>query len=132
MGEGGGMGAQGVAQDATLRSGGSGSAAGDAFAGGWLAGRGKNAGPPRTARVRLRGILERRFEGSPQIGSAGLASLEPNSASKGRRRSISSTALRSALVAFLGSTITGVSRCGMPSHMPNLAKCSAGSAATGG
>ena len=43
----------------------------------------------------------------------------PNSASRRSRRSISSTALRSALVAFLGSVITGVSRCGMPSYMPS-------------
>ena len=43
----------------------------------------------------------------------------PDSASRRSRRSISSTALRRALVAFLGSVITGVSRCGMPSYIPN-------------
>ena len=39
----------------------------------------------------------------------------PCSASTRSRRSISSTAFRSTLVAFLGSVITGVSRCGTPS-----------------
>ena len=42
----------------------------------------------------------------------------PCAASSFSRRSISSTALRSALVAFLASVITGVSRCGMPSYSP--------------
>jgi hypothetical protein len=40
-------------------------------------------------------------------------------ASSLRRRSISRTALRSALAASLGSVMMGVSRCGMPSYMPS-------------
>ena len=40
-------------------------------------------------------------------------------ASSLRRRSISRTALRSALAASLGSVMMGVKRCGMPSYMPS-------------